>query len=1578
MTNPIASLSPPTSTAVALSVERLQAEYDAATSPTAQAVLLHEMGVLEERLGDDAAAVREQLGALSAEPTFREPLERLVAASARRGAHKNVAKLLERLARTAVAPLDKARAELELAAILADHENQLEAARAALESAARTTPEDPAIWLALELLAARLGDGALAERALARRAELATAPEHRALLFRDLAERRAEAGDASGAFAALESALSVESRATFSCLAALERIALRFERPEVALSALEAQARWITEAEADAGKGAAVGVPERLRDPVVGAERLVAAAELAWDGDPERAGLLLDRALALAPGTAPLPRLRRDLADRTGDGSLWELLVHEEIERLGGGRRAAALWTTLSLRATRAGDDEQALAALEQASSLDPKGVLARALELEILARTGRASDLARALAAAAERVAPGRARTELVLAAADAHARLACDPKAAEELLDRAPSLGVSLEEVAPFRRLLSVIGSDAGFTERAARALLQSTLDDDERAELAFELARGAALAGDTERAISHLEALSATERGAFLGRILLAYALRATALPHPSSADVEHAALRALMDASEPRTARALGLAAARRALVRGDLLRGAEELERLHAAQPSDLVAAQALATLHADTEAPLCAADVLATAAAHDDDVERIALLEIEAGLYAWRARDRERAVRAFGHAADASPSAGRPLLGVALSATSASNPELRRQALEALEPTEPSLARLERFALEVGPGGLPEEAERAIDGLEGASEEALARAATLARALYGHSDIDGRRRALDALAGWSAPAARLARAIAHRLELEGPNGTAPPDPLHALKSAAAWAEVEPGAAPLVERLAFAIASRDPAEEVTTRRLLAERLTGPVAEIVRSSAELVAALAGLETGELASPPTTPAARLVELELSPPGQNPARRARALLDAAPFFGEESASTVKALAAMNQLAAGDVQAAMASFREVVEAHPDEVIGWEGLRTAAIAAGDRSTVAEASAALGDAVGDPELGARLWEEAATILLDELHDPIRGEFALVRAAERDVRRGETFWRALRMIRANKDHARLIALVDRRLEVVDDLPELVKLSWERARALRELGDREAALRMLEQVQALDPEHIGALALSGEIHLSLGRYEDAAESLARLARHPIAPKDQRLMSGIAAADVYDVRLGEPQRALALLLELEENGLCTLAVRERLARAAMGARDYECAVRVLETLMHERATASGRADAARLALVIYRDKLERPEAALTAATELLAEVPDDPDGLDLVLLRVFEPQVARTLLERGMETILAELGKNPLDRDRVERLALVSRELEHLTHRQAALGALVVLGTDPKLVDGELLELDRCMHHAPVALLDADAIAALVDPDDHGPIAEIAALIAESVSEAFGPSLETLGVGRRDRVEARDGLPLYAEVATWARALRLDEVELYVGGPDPDAALAIPRSRPALVLGRRFVSPLLPAQRAALARALFALDRRLTTILARSAGEHRALIAAACRIGEVDIGGPEIADLGDIERRLARELPRKIRRALPELARRVVDERADPVAWYEAAQGTLDRIAAIAAGDVSLVLAGDGDRCGAATASPAHERRARRLLAFVLSERHAALRERLGMGVR
>jgi hypothetical protein len=57
---------------------------------------------------------------------------------------------------------------------------------------------------------------------------------------------------------------------------------------------------------------------------------------------------------------------------------------------------------------------------------------------------------------------------------------------------------------------------------------------------------------------------------------------------------------------------------------------------------------------------------------------------------------------------------------------------------------------------------------------------------------------------------------------------------------------------------------------------------------------------------------------------------------------------------------------------------------------------------------------------------------------------------------------------------------------------------------------------------------------------------------------------------------------------------------------------------------------------------------------------------------------------------------------------------------------------------------------------------------------------------------------------------------------------------------------------------------------------------------------------------------------------------------------------------------------------------MAAIAAGDVSWVLAGDARNRGRPPASIEGQERANRILAFVLSPTYLALRERLGMGVR
>jgi hypothetical protein len=85
-----------------------------------------------------------------------------------------------------------------------------------------------------------------------------------------------------------------------------------------------------------------------------------------------------------------------------------------------------------------------------------------------------------------------------------------------------------------------------------------------------------------------------------------------------------------------------------------------------------------------------------------------------------------------------------------------------------------------------------------------------------------------------------------------------------------------------------------------------------------------------------------------------------------------------------------------------------------------------------------------------------------------------------------------------------------------------------------------------------------------------------------------------------------------------------------------------------------------------------------------------------------------------------------------------------------------------------------------------------------------------------------------------------------------------------------------------------------------------------------------------------------------------------------------------LPELSLQVRDYGQDTLRFCRAATSSLDRIAAIAAGDVSWVLTPDAQNRGRAAASLEGQERTRRLLGFVLSPLYLGLREQLGMGVR
>jgi cellulose synthase operon protein C len=1563
-------------------IARLRSEHGAATTPAREAVLLHEIGVLEEALGDEAAAARDQLAAVNAEPEFTEPLERLIAIIERRQSYKNLGKLLDRLVKVAATPTERVRALVEHAFFVLDQEGDAAAAQALVEQAVDEVPSDVTAWLALEVLALRSGDLALEQRSLAQRAALAQLPEWRALLLLDLATLRAKAGDEAGAEAAVDEAVSLESPATFLALLRAEGLAKTLNDVPLQARFLEAQASLAFAAVKDAEKGDATGVPRDRRTPAHAADAWLRAADAhRRNGQGEKAIELLDRALGELPGDPSLTRARLVAAEAAGDSETMARLARSELEQGASGELAAALWLRVAEAAAARADGAGALDAVRRALKEDAKSVPARALELDLLSTSNDAPALATALEALAERVTNERSRAGLYLVAADAWARLAKDPQGARAALSQAGMSGATPSLVARIGRLLAASIDDATWYEESTRRVIGQGAPSDEQLSLWFELGRARTLRGDRAGAEQAFEAIAEVPGGSFLGNALLAFVreLIPARTDHEGAgpATTAWAPLVALAkEEQDPELARAARTAAALRALHRGDREAARELLATLHDDDPADVVTAVALSRVHAIGTRHLDAARPLLAAANATTDRALGASLRIEAGLLAWRGGDRNAALEAFELAADASDPAGGPMAAWALRAADPNNIDARRRALEASETNDGLSSALERFTLEVGPGGQEAPARAALARAVMPPTTGPGLALVLALALWEGTERAKRAAALDTLAEQSAPAAALARAAAFELELaQARDGR--PDPAETEAAAARWAEVEGSTAAALEWLSAAIAKNDVPAEVAARRLLARRLGGTGGEALAASGSIAAWLTGIEEPpplEGASPWTL----LANVELAPPGTDPQRRGEALARAGAHFGDDSLGVTQALAGYNQLAAGSADAALVTFRAVVEAAPQEIIGWEGLRAAAELTGDRGIVAEASAALGDAVNDDARGGELWEHAATILMDELGDKDRGELALSRAVQRDVKRHAAFDRLFRIVRAKKDGPRLLELITRRLDVAEDPEEIAKLFWERARVMRGSGDREGALAALENVRMLEPDHVGALALSGEIYLTLQRFEEAAEQLGRLSGLAEAPAQQRLMSGVAAVDIYENKLKDLAPALDILTSLQDAHLGTPQVRERLARVAAKAGAWERAASTFEILMNEREAGAGRAEAARLALAIRRDRLGNPASARTAAAQLLAELPGDGEALDLVLSGAFSSDFARPLLEAGRLSIACSFENAKAEVETVERLARIALALGDDPLRQASLGALVALGVEPGPLDAELAKLDRRVARVPSIAIDDASIPDLADPEDGGAIASLMRELGTTIAEAIGPNLSALGVTKKERVDPKAGHPIRNEIVAWAGALGIGELEVYVGGRDPGAVFGVATETPSMIVGEGVRAPLSPAYRQAVARELFALRRGTTVLGHREAPEVSALIVAACRLGGVELEAPAFAMLAEFQRLLGKEMPRRVKKLLPDLARNVADSGEDLLRFYRAATSSLDRMAAVAAGDVSWVLAGDARNRGRQPASLEGEERMQRLLGFVLSRSYLELRERLGMGVR
>src|SRR5262249_18735274 len=146
-------------------------------------------------------------------------LEGLVGLLEKRRSLKNLGKLIDALERAATTPDEKVRALLMRATYQADVLEDATAAMSGIQDATRVegaaVAERASAWLALEVLAGRMGDVSAREAALAERTKFATQPAWRALLLLDRARAAARNDRVDDAVSLLQEARALGSSVTW-------------------------------------------------------------------------------------------------------------------------------------------------------------------------------------------------------------------------------------------------------------------------------------------------------------------------------------------------------------------------------------------------------------------------------------------------------------------------------------------------------------------------------------------------------------------------------------------------------------------------------------------------------------------------------------------------------------------------------------------------------------------------------------------------------------------------------------------------------------------------------------------------------------------------------------------------------------------------------------------------------------------------------------------------------------------------------------------------------------------------------------------------------------------------------------------------------------------------------------------------------------------------------------------------------------------------------------------------------------------------------------------------------------------
>jgi tetratricopeptide (TPR) repeat protein len=291
------------------------------SEPANAAFVAYELGELfERRLADEARAVKAFGRAVNLDASLRPNLWAIRRVFYRRALWPNLAKLVDAEVEYARDDAERADLFLEKARVLADHMNELDPAREALDEAVKIAPHHQGALLELERLLARKGDDAALVDAWERLADAVALPARKTAYWLEVGRAAGKRKELERAWSAFDKAATIAPAGAQAERVARERLRVADEHGDAGdvATAIDRLAAVLLATFGPAGP-AGEGATDRASHVKL---ELVALrrrqAQLARAADPERAWELLQQALALAPGESLLLADLTELAEELG------------------------------------------------------------------------------------------------------------------------------------------------------------------------------------------------------------------------------------------------------------------------------------------------------------------------------------------------------------------------------------------------------------------------------------------------------------------------------------------------------------------------------------------------------------------------------------------------------------------------------------------------------------------------------------------------------------------------------------------------------------------------------------------------------------------------------------------------------------------------------------------------------------------------------------------------------------------------------------------------------------------------------------------------------------------------------------------------------------------------------------------------------------------------------------------------------------------------------------------------------------------------------------------------------------